>query len=267
MILAAVGERFLEEAVLRAALPDEDVFTDPDLILSGARFGFPRALVYAADVSRGVAQSVQLNQPDLPAVMLSRDLLGRWESAWAERTDGVSRLDDAARKLRTMIQLSGRSPAWIDEVFRALTSAAGRPLPAAFRGFARRVLEFPRHYSDLHGISRLTESSRDAVKARFRRRDLPSPFLYLRWLRAIAVSYALAEPSATTARVAYRFGYSSGGNLCRSVQGLLDMTTVEMRSPMGRSKLLIRFAAQYLGDEQVARWAELEDLFLSRAVA
>ena len=171
-------------------------------------------------------------------------------------------MEDAARKLRTMVQLTSRSVPWIDEVFRSLTSAAGRPLPAPFRGFARRVLEFPRRYGDLHGISLLTGSSRDAVKARFRRRDLPSPFLYLRWLRAMAVSYALSEPHSTTAQVAYRFGYSSGGNLCRSINGLLDTTTVELRTPLGRSKLLLRFSAELLGEAQLERWQELDDLFL-----
>jgi AraC-like DNA-binding protein len=114
-------------------------------------------------------------------------------------------------------------------------------------------------------VADLTGCSRDALKARFRRRDLPSPSRYLRWLRTVAVGYALGEDGATTASVAYRFGYSSGGNLCRSVHGLVGHTTLELRQPVARSRLLLRFAGELLDEEQLAGWRALEELFVRKA--
>jgi hypothetical protein len=267
MILGALSERFLQEAVRRAAQPSEDVFAADADILSGLRFGFPRALIYSREEDSSHVQTASVARPELPRIPLTRPILLQWETAWqnSRRDDPVARVDDAATRLRTLIQLSSRSPRWADEVFRSLVSASGQTLSPAFKGFARRVLEFPRRYNDLHGISLLTGHTRDAVKARFRRRDIPSPSLYLRWLRSIAVAYALGETGATTAAVAYRFGYSSGGNLCRSIGGTVDMTTVELRTPIGRSKLLLRFTDQMLKPQYLQEWTDLGPLFLRGA--
>ncbi len=265
MILAALSERFLQEAARQAAHPSEDVlFTDAD-ILAGLRFGFPRALVYSREEDSPLVQTASVASPELPTIALTRGLLRQWESSWRSRGDTVARIDDASARLRTVIHLSARHPRWVDEVFRSLISASGQPLSPAFKGFARRILEFPRRYNDLHGISLLTGHTRDAVKARFRRREMPSPSLYLRWLRTIAVAYALAEPGATTAAVAYRFGYSSGGNLCRSISGIVDMTTVELRTPLGRSKLLLRFTADMLKPQYLLEWSDFGPMFLRGA--
>lgn len=265
MILAALSERFLQEAARKAAAPSEDVLVHDEDVLSGLRFGFPRALVYSREEDSPLVQTAAVARPNLPRVALTRAILRQWESAWRSREDQVPRLDDAAARLGTLLQLSERHPRWVDEVFRSLVSASGQPLSPAFYGFARRVLEFPRRYNDLHGISLLTGHTRDAVKARFRRRDIPSPSLYLRWLRTIAVAYALAEPGATTAAVAFRFGYSSGGNLCRSIASVSGMTTIELRTPLGRSKLLLRFTAEMLKPDTLKAWGDLGPLFLRGA--
>ncbi len=265
MILAALSERFLQEAVRRAAQSSEDVlFNDAD-ILAGLRFGFPRVLVCSREEDSPLVQTASVARPDLPVIVLTRPILRQWEASWRAREDAVSRSEDAATRLRTLIQLSALHPKWVDEVFRSLVSASGQPLSPAFKGFSRRILEFPRRYSDLHGISLLTGHTRDAVKARFRRREIPSPSRYLRWLRTIAVAYALADPSATTAAIAYRLGYSSGGNLCRSIAGVVDMTTVELRTPIGRSKLLLRFTAEMLQPRYLQEWSDLGPLFLRGA--
>lgn len=267
MILGALSERFLQEAVRRAAQPSEDVLMSDEDVLAGLRFGFPRALIYSREEDSPLVQTASVASPDLPRVALTRAILLQWETAWqsARDHDPVTRIDDAASRLRTLIHLSQRHPRWVDEVFRSLVSASGQPLSPAFKGFARRVLEFPRRYNDLHGISHLTGHTRDAVKARFRRRSIPSPSLYLRWLRTVAVAYALSEPGATTAAVAFRFGYSSGGNLCRSIISTVDMTTVELRTPLGRSKLLLRFTDEMLKPQYLREWSDFGSLFLRGA--
>jgi len=55
-----------------------------------------------------------------------------------------------------------------------------------------------------------------AMKARFRRCGLPSPFAYTVHLRALCACEFLSRQETTTASVAYRMGYSSSGNFCRS---------------------------------------------------
>ena len=65
--------------------------------------------------------------------------------------------------------------------------------------------------------------------------------------------------------VAFRFGYSSGGNLCRSIASVSDMTTIELRTPLGRSKLLLRFTAEMLKPDTLRAWGDLGPLFLRGA--
>lgn len=265
MILAAVSERFLQDATASAALPEEDCLVDEREILAALRFGFPRLLVYSREEQSSLVQSAAMLIPGLPTVALTRPMLSDWDRSWRNAGGGTSRTEDAGRRLAALGQLSSRPPRWVEDVFRHLSNATGGPLPTAFRGFSRRILEFPRRYPDLHSVADLTGCSRDALKARFRRRDLPSPSRYLRWLRTMAVAYALGEDGATTASVAYRFGYSSGGNLCRSVQGLVDHTTLELRENIARNRLMLRFAAELLDSDQLAGWRVLDDLFVRRA--
>jgi AraC-like DNA-binding protein len=63
-----------------------------------------------------------------------------------------------------------------------------------------------------------------ALKAHFRRRELPSPFAYTTRPRALCASELLSRPGMTTARVAHRLGYSSNGNLCRAFRALTGIT-------------------------------------------
>jgi len=265
MILAAVSERFLREATAHAAFPEEDFLVEERDVLAALRFGFPRLLVYSREEQNPLVQSAQMLRPGLSTVVLTRNMLLDWDRSWRNSGGRVSRAEDAGRRLAALLHLSSSSPRWVEDVFRILSNATGGALPPAFRGFSRRILEFPRRYPDLHSVAKLTGCSRDALKARFRRRELPSPSRYLRWLRTVAVAYALGEEGATTSSVAYRFGYSSGGNLCRSVQGLVHHTTLELREPIARSQLLLRFAGELLDEDQLAGWRVLEDLFVRRA--
>ncbi len=265
MILAALSDRLLRQAAAHAALPEEDLIVRESEVLQALRFGFPRLFLYEGDENSPLVQSTRLLRPTLPAAAVTQRMLRDWERGWRESGGRRRLVEHAGERLSALVDLSATTPRWVEDVFRQLASATAGPLPAAFRGFSRRILEFPRRYGDLHSVAALTGHSRDALKARFRRRDLPSPSRYLRWLRTVAVAYALGEAGATTASVAYRLGYSSGGNLCRSVQGLVGHTTLELREPIARSRLLLRLSSELLTPEQLAAWRAFEDLFLSRA--
>ncbi len=142
-----------------------------------------------------------------------------------------------------------------------LSRAAGTRLPSPFRGFARRVLEFPWHYRTLHSLADAGETTRGALKARFRRRGLPSPAIYLRWLRLLAVSSVLSDRSITVSDASHRMGFTSAGNLCRSLRTVAGVTATESRTPAAFRSMLVAFAAENLDEEALEAWATLEDLF------
>ena len=265
MILAALSERFLREVATYAALPEEDVLFDAHEVLSALRFAHPRLVLGSREEDSPLIASARSINTSLPVLLLSRSMLREWDASWRKSGAGWSRAEDAGRRLAGLIRVSARTPLWIEDVYRILSRATGGPLPPEFRGFSRRILEFPRRYQDLHQVSALAGYSRDALKARFRRRGLPSPSLYVRWLRTIAVAYALGEEGTTTAGAAYRLGYSSGGNLCRSIQGLVGHSTVALRQPIARDRLLLRFAGELLGPSEIRAWQGLEQLFSRRA--
>ena len=263
MILAALSDTGLREATAHAALPEEDYLSDERAVLEALRFGFPRLLVTSDSAGdAALMQSARKLRPKLAVLTLRESTLREWERDWRERAGRASREAEFGSRMAGLVHVTAQTPRWVDDVFRQLSNATGGPLPPAFRGFSRRVLEFPRRYPDLHAVARLTGYSRDALKARFRRKGLPSPSRYLRWLRTLAVAYALEEAGATTASVAYRFGYSSGGNLCRSVQGLVGLPTLPLRQPIVRSQLMLRMAAELLEPSQRRAWAVMEDLFV-----
>jgi len=125
-------------------------------------------------------------------------------------------------------------------------------------------MEFPSHYHDLSPLAESCRVTRGALKARFRRRDLPSPYTYLRWFRMIACAYVLADRRVTVAQAATRLGFTSDGNLCRAMLALTHMTPTEVRTIRGWTRLLISFAWTHLGAESRQAWTELEDLFVRR---
>ncbi len=88
--------------------------------------------------------------------------------------------------------------------------------------------------------------TRGALKARFRRRGLPSPYAYIRWLRIIACAHLLSDGTITVARTARRFGYTSAGNLCRTMTSLTGLTPTEARTQNGRNHLADRVRAHRL---------------------
>jgi AraC-like DNA-binding protein len=261
MIIAYVTDPTLRAAVRLAGHPEEDVILDADAAVEALSGGYPRLVVQSEDRAWPLATPFG---SALPVLTLTQATLARWESERHSSAFPGGRAEWLGRRIAMLVERQPNEATWVDRTLGELGRAAGAPLPPALRGFARRVLEFPSHYDDLHPLADACGLSRGALKARFRRRGLPSPSLYLRWFRVMAVAYQLSDRSATVAQVANRLGYTSDGNLCRSMISLTGLTPTEVRTLRGWNRLLISFAWRYLGKESVEGWRGLEDLFLSR---
>lgn len=260
MIVTRVSDRFLEAAIRRVARPDEDVISDTRDRADALRHGFPRLAVQDAEHPR-------LEGPDgpLPSVYVRAAQMRRWRESWQASGTPPSWVEFAAAELGPAVG-EGRCVAWIDAALRDLSRAVGRPLPPALVGLARRVLEYPSGYVDMGDLGALTGLSVGALKARFRRRGLPSPFSYLRWLRCIAVASRLQQ-GANVADAARRLGWTSTGNLCRYVY----TTTGHAPSALGVDgaweMILASFATKHLDPVALDAWEGLDDLFLRTSVA
>jgi AraC-like DNA-binding protein len=240
-------------AVRAAALPDEDTFFG-ERGLDALHRGFVRVVV-RDDGGRG-----RFEAPEVVAPVLTLGAGPRFTpdaSGWI-----VSGIDDVSPRLRSLLDQTAGAGTWVDTALADMARTAGFPLPPAFRGLCRRVLEYPAWYPDLHAVSRLTGLSRGAVKARFRRRALRSPSGHLRWLRSLAAAHVLADPGVNVIAAAYRLGFTSGGNLCRAVHTVTGLTPGKLRSPTTRVGLLVRFVERFLHPGTRGGWVDLEEVFL-----
>jgi AraC-like DNA-binding protein len=258
MIVARLTDPLLRKALAAAAHPEEDVIMGARAVDDALQLGFPRLFVRAGGfVGAG-------SPPGTPVVDLDDVLLERWElERWADELP-LPKLDFLTERLRGRIERSAREATWVDAALADLSRAAGARLPLPLRAFARRVLEFPIHYTTLHPVARGCALTRGALKARFRRRGLESPSTYLRWLRALAVAHLLSDRSTTVAQAAARLGFTSDGNLCRMLASLTRLTPTDVRTVHGWNALLISFAWQHLTPEALDAWASLDGLFERR---
>jgi len=197
-------------------------------------------------------------RPETPTFALERSLLSRWESERQAEARHEPRLDYLTRRLRALIDKQAHEANWVDRALADLSRAAGAPLPATLRSFGRRILEFPTHYTDLHSMAEVCGTSRGALKVRFRRRGLESPYTYPQML---AVAYMLSDRSVTVAASAHRLGFTSDGNLCRTMMSLTGLTPTEVRTVRGWNRLLINFAWNYLTAPALATWDGFDELF------
>lgn len=259
MIVARVPDPVLRQAVVSAAHPEEEVVTDPELALEALQLGFTRLLVRAgASTAEGVPDAVRVL--DLDDV-----LLRRWEAERRAEEVLSPRVEDLARRLRPLMERSASERHWVDRALAELSRAAGAPLPRPLRAFGRRVMEFPSGYTKLHDLADHCGLSRGALKARFRRRGLDSPYTYLRWFRTLAAAEVLSDRRVTVARAAYRLGFTSAGNLCRGIEAVADATPTELRTVHGWNRLVVRFAWTHLSADALEAWSTLDDLFERRA--
>lgn len=255
MIVVQVTDPYVRKAALRAAGREEDVIVDPELSIDAIERGFPRLVIRdESSAYPTVPRSVRVAHVD-------DGILRRWEQARRSRELPASRLDDLTVRLAGLMEREPSERNWVDRKLADLGRASGRRLPQPLRGFGRRVLEFPTYYTTLHPVAEACGLSRGALKARFRRRDLASPAEYLRWFRIMAVAETLTDAETSVAVAARRHGFTSNGNLCRTMARVADMTPTEVREPSGRDALLLRFAWHYCGAEALAAWASLDDLF------
>ena len=259
MILTRVSDPLVLQAVRNAAHPEEDVVADAELVLEAMQLGFPRLLVRSgAAVHERVPQSVAV-------LDLDKALLGRWEAERRAKELPPPRLEYLTSRLRVHLERPATDSTWVDAALAELGRAAGAPLPLPLRAFARRVFEFPSRYRTLHDVADCCGLSRGALKARFRRRGLPSPYTYLRWLRVLAVAEVLSDRDVTVARAAHRLGFTSAGNMCRVIDQIASTTTTELRTVHGWRRLVVRFAWVHLSAEALEAWATLTDLFERQA--
>jgi AraC-like DNA-binding protein len=258
MIVSHVADPLLRQAVRAAAHPDEEVVTDATVVAEALQSGFPRLLVRAGPHLREGAPS------GLPVLDLDDVLLRRWEAERRAAELPEPRVDHLASRLRVLVARPSSEPTWVDRALADMARASGWQLPGPLRTFARRVLEFPSRYATLHELSDSCGLTRGALKARFRRRGLASPYTYLRWFRIMAVAHVLSDRSVTVAHAAHRLGFTSSGNLCRVTESLAGTTPTELRTVHGWNRLVIRFAWEHLGEATLDAWATLDGLFKRR---
>ncbi len=266
MIIAYISDPYLLAAVRRAAHPEEEVVVDRARVDDALAVGYPRLIVRTSPASRHI-RDLRPDTTSIPVVTLARATLAQWEAERRQQGVPATRIDFMAERLAVYLEKETVDASWVDRTLADLTRAAGRPLPLPLRTFARRILEFPSYYNDLHPVAESIGLSRGALKARFRRRALPSPYAYVRWLRVIAAAFTLSDRSVTVAQAATRLGYTSDGNLCRTMTSLTGLTPTEARTLHGWNRLLIGFAWGHLRPEAVDGWRDLEDLFGRRRSA
>ena len=259
MIVARCTDPLLRHALRAAAHVEEDVVTESTLVADALQWSFARLLVRAdgfetADRPSGV-----------PVLDLDEALLRRWEAERRSEHPPLPRADFLVRRLRVLIERSAGDATWVDAALADLSRAAGARLPVPLKSFARRVMEFPTRYTSLHAVARGCDLSRGALKARFRRRGLASPSVYLRWFRLMAAAEMLSDRSVTVSASAHRLGFTSDGNMCRMMATLAQLTPTEVRTVHGWNKLLITFAWTHLTPQALDAWAGLNVLFQRRA--
>jgi AraC-like DNA-binding protein len=246
MILALTSTPEWREALAAAARPDEDVRFGRDEVHRVLAAGYPRALVLEED-TRAESAARRCRASGIRVVRLPAAV------------DPEVRRVGRVRWIRSA--LADTSPSWVDRTLADCERAVGGLLPSAFRGFARRVLEDPTRLSTVEAIAPALGLSPGALRARFRRRALPSPSSYLRGLRLLSVAHRLRSSSVSTARVAWQLGFHSSGNLARFVRAQCGRTPSRLRSPETEVELLLLFVARGLGRREVEEWRGLDSTF------
>lgn len=259
MIVVQVADRDIRRAVCRAAHPEEDVVIGARLGSAAIEWGYPRLVVRVRGDGRA------LPAPGIATLEIDRVLLRRWEEDRRSVDLPPTRVDHLTQRFIVLMRRTSTERTWVDRALADLAKAAGVQLPSPLRSFARRVLEFPTHYTDLRSLADTCGTSRGALKAKFRRRGLGSPHVYLRWFRILAVADQMSGRSITVAAAARRFGFTSGGNLCRTMADVANMTPTEGRTPGGWRRLLISFAQVHLTPDELEAWALLDGLFAREA--
>jgi len=263
MILAPINDPSLRQAVRRASLPVEDVFVGTEDIVRALRVGFPRISILESESDEAMPRLIRSVGSKLPILEIAPLDLQKLRGSAAPVA--TRQIDVDPVRLRRMINQVARPMTWLDGLLRDLGGLAGRPLPLEFRALARRVLEFPSYYARTEEAAVAVGLTPGAMKARFRRLGLPSPFAYTLRLRALCACELLARPEMTTASVAYTMGYSSSGNFCRAFRMLTGLKPSSGATVQGRLAVTTSFAKELLQAEQLEKWDSLGPLFVRAA--
>ncbi|MDZ7780915.1 MAG: helix-turn-helix domain-containing protein [Gemmatimonadota bacterium] len=247
----------MRNALERAARADEEVVSVPSWVQLGLLHGYPRLHVRDDAPDPRTLRS----QRHVPVLLVSSDLRARWEEDRRRSEVPRPKVEYLAVRLRRRIGETALERTWVDRLLADLGRSAGRVLPLAFRALARHTLEFPCRYTDLSTLAEVSGLSRGALKARFRRRGLASPFTYLRWLRSLAVAEMLSDPTATVAETARALGFTSDTNMCRMVRVVTGATPGTLRDSGARRWLRVQFVNELLTPEALEGWAGLEHVF------
>jgi hypothetical protein len=81
----------------------------------------------------------------------------------------------------------------------------------------------------------------------------------------MAAAEVLSDRSITVAAAAHRVGFTSDGNLCRTMATLAQTTPTEVRTVRGWNRLLITFAWAHLTPVALDAWVQIGQLFQRRA--
>ena len=263
MILAPVKDPSLLRAVRRASLPVEDVFVESEDIRRALLAGSPRLSILEPELDDALARLIRRAGPKLPILEIAPyDLRNLRRSTTSVAT---RQIDVDPLRLRRMIEQVARPMSWVERILRDLGQVAGRPLPLEHRALARRVLEFPSRYALTEEVAGTAGLTPGAMKARFRRRGLPSPFAYTIRLRALCACEFLSRQEMTTTSVAYHMGYSSSGNFCRAFLKLTGLKPSVGGTVKGRLVVTTSFGAELLRAEQLDKWDGLGALFVRAA--
>lgn len=195
-------------------------------------------------------------QPAMRLVVVRQRRLDRWDSEWRSRDVPPPRTPFMAERIAPLL-LPDRA-LWPDPLLNWFRLGAGRSLPSSLIALLRRVLEDPSAYSDLQALQERAGISAGALKGRFRRRDLPSPFDYLRWARVLAAAHLLTNPRRSVATTARILGMGTSGNLCRYVLTTTGLSPGHFRTPGGRETLHLAFRWRLLGLEALHEWDGLD---------
>ena len=261
MIVSRVPDRLLRQAVRNAAHPEEEVVSDPDLVLEALQLGFPAAASCARGSSLHAGPTYDVR--DLGSGRCSPESAGR--SRGAHGSFPAPRLEHLTGRLRHPRGALGYGRhVGRHHLGRAQPCGRSCRFPRPLRAFARHVLEFPSRYKTLaRPLADCCDLTRGALKATIPpswpcRRPTPTcggsgSWPWRRFSPTVRVTVAQGSASP---------GLHLGGQPvpCDRPARRHDRRP-SLRTVHGWRRLVVRFAWIHLTPDALEAWSTLEELF------